>query len=58
MTTTLQLDPRTRALADCYDQDPITLLDDLVQIMSDEGHDDLATSIHNVLLKLDSRRLA
>lgn len=56
MTNTLKLGPRSQALVDYYDADPITLLDDLVQKLTDEGHEDLASRIHEVLLELDTRK--
>ena len=55
MTTTFELDDRSQALVDFFDADPITLLDDLVQKFTNEGHEDLAGKIHDVLLELDSR---
>ena len=52
------LAPNSAAVAKAYAEDPITLLDDLVQFLVDDGHADLSSAVHDVLLVLDARRHA
>jgi hypothetical protein len=44
-------------VAEAFAADPITLLDDLVQLLHDSGHGDLANYQHDLLCILDSRRV-
>ena len=44
-------------VAEAFAVDPITLLDDLVQLLHDAGHADLANYQHDLLCLLDSRRV-
>lgn len=46
----------TDALCAYFDAHPISVLDDLVQRLSDNGHEDLAKTLHDaVLIPLDER---
>ena len=54
--TTIALNARSQAVADYFVADPIELLDDIIQLLSDAGHEDLVDDIAKILYKLDSRR--
>jgi hypothetical protein len=43
-------------VSEAFAADPITLLDDIIQLLHDAGHEDLADDVHGVLLVLDVRR--
>lgn len=47
--------PNTAAVLKAYEEDPITLLDDLSQFFENDGHSDLASEIHSILCVLDER---
>ena len=44
-------------VSEAYAADPITLMDDICQLLHDAGHGDLAHYQHNILMLLDSRRV-
>jgi hypothetical protein len=44
-------------VSEAYAADPITLLDDLMQLLADAGHEDLADEVASICCILDSRRV-
>jgi hypothetical protein len=44
-------------VSEAYTADPITLLDDLMQLLHDAGHEDLADEMASICCTLDSRRV-
>jgi hypothetical protein len=44
-------------VAEAFAADPITLLDDIIQLLHDAGHEDLSNWQHDLLMILDSRRV-
>jgi hypothetical protein len=43
-------------VAEAFAACPITLMDDICQLLHDAGHEDLANWQHDLLMILDSRR--
>lgn len=52
----IALNARSQAVADFFQADPIELLDDIIQLLSDAGHEDLVEDMSEILYRLDSRR--
>jgi hypothetical protein len=44
-------------VSEAFAADPITLLDDLMQLLGDAGHEDLADDVASMCCILDSRRV-
>lgn len=49
------LTDNSAAVARAFAEDPITLFDDLTQLLGDAGHDDLAAQMDRLLRSFDAR---